>query len=229
MIRAVGVTKQYAAGNGGLKALDSVDFAVGEGEFALIVGRSGSGKSTLLSVLGGLLRPSDGKVLLKDTDIWSLKDSDLARVRGRTFGFVFQFSGLLNSLTAIENVMLPSVFGDKRNGVRERAENLLELVGLALKHDSYPSELSGGEIKRVAIARSLINDPSVLLADEPTSDLDIDTEAEVMALFRRLNETGKTVIMVTHNPDLSSYATTLFRMDRGHVQELGVGEKIGGL
>lgn len=183
----------------------------------MIVGRSGSGKSTLLSVLGGLTRPTSGNVSVDGKNLWKMSDHELSRVRAREIGFVFQFSGLLPTLNAVENVMLPSMFSNNKSEVNKRAVDLLESLGIGNKADSYPSQLSGGELKRVAIARSVINGPKYILADEPTGDLDVDTEKDIMDLFKRINQTGKTIVLVTHNPDLSPYATRLLRMDRGRI------------
>jgi putative ABC transport system ATP-binding protein len=217
MIRVQGVTKTYPAGKGELKAVDSADIEIIKGEFALIVGRSGSGKSMLLGIMGGLIRPTAGSASLKGEDIWKMSDGQLSKLRGNSIGFVFQFSGLLTTLTALENVMLPSLFSERRDDVKVRAVALMEKLGLGDKLGSYPNELSGGEMKRVAIARALINDPDILLADEPTGDLDVGTETEIMKLFQDINREGKTIVMVTHSPDLASYATSLFTMDKGHI------------
>ena len=217
MIEAIDITKSYANGGGVVKALDSASLKVDEAEFIMIVGRSGSGKSTLLSVLGGLTRPTSGNVNMDGKNIWKMSDQELSRVRAREIGFVFQFSGLLPTLNAVENVMLPSMFSNNKSEASKRAVDLLESLGIGNKADSYPSQLSGGELKRVAIARSLINGPKYILADEPTGDLDVDTERDIMDLFKRINQTGKTIVLVTHNPDLSPYATRLLRMDKGRI------------
>jgi putative ABC transport system ATP-binding protein len=218
LIVVTSITKIYETPSCTVKALNEASATIDDNEFVLIVGRSGSGKSTLLSVLGGLTKPSDGKVELNGRDIWKMDDTELSKVRSREIGFVFQFPGLMPTLNALENVMLPAMFSDKKTDVAKRAEELLISLGLGEKLASYPHQLSGGELKRAAIARALLNDPGIILADEPTGDLDADTEMEIMELFREINKKGKTIIMVTHNPDLSTYATKVYRMTKGKLQ-----------
>jgi ABC-type lipoprotein export system ATPase subunit len=215
MIKATRITKAFTTGNGEVRAVDSADLSAGTGEFVLILGRSGSGKSTLLAMLAGLIRPTAGTIRIKGQDIGALSDDQMAGVRAREIGFVFQFSGLIPTVTALENVMIPTLFWPDGPGTREKARLLLEKVGVAERADAYPCTLSSGEMKRVAIARALINSPSILIADEPTGDLDVDTEAEIMALFRQLNSEGITIVMVTHNPDLIPCATHIYAMNRG--------------
>ena len=221
MIEVDDLLKIFGTGNSRVRAVDGVTLRILRGEFDLFVGRSGSGKSTLLSMLCGLTKPSGGRVKIDGRDIWNLNDRELSLFRAKDFGFVFQFSGLLPTLTAKENVMLPVLFSGQKQEAGKRAEELLDAVGLTERAGSYPSTLSGGELKRVAIARSLMNDPPILFADEPTGDLDIETEREIMDLFKEINRNGKTIIMVTHNPDLGAYATRVFRMDKGKVYEDG--------
>ena len=217
MIEARGLVKSYHDGECEVRPLDSVDFRCDRGEFILIVGRSGSGKTTFLNVLGGLTRPTSGDVTIDNEEILALSDAKAAALRSRTIGFVFQFPGLLSTLSAQENVALSAeIAGTAGKRVSaERARILLERVGLKEKVDSPPAHLSGGELKRTAIARALMNRPSLILADEPTADLDVDTEREVMELFREINHEGTTIIMVTHNIDLASYASRVVRMERG--------------
>jgi putative ABC transport system ATP-binding protein len=198
-------------------AVDGVTLSVSPRELILVVGRSGSGKTTLLSMLGGLIHPTSGVVKLNERNLWSLSDIELSKVRGKDIGFVFQFSGLLPTLTTLENVMLPSLFVKKRENVKKTAYELLRAVGLGSKTHSHPSELSGGEQKRVAVARALINDPFLILADEPTGDLDIETETEIMELFKKINLQGKTVLIVSHNPELASYASRVIKMEKGKI------------
>jgi len=224
MIEVSGIQKTFGTGKSQVHAVEHADLSINDGEFALILGRSGSGKSTLLALLAGLLRPSAGSIRINGTDICTLEDSEMAGLRARTMGFVFQFSGLIPSVTALENVLLPTLFLPHREDNRKRALALLGKVGVAGRAHAYPSTLSSGEMKRVAIARSLINDPSILIADEPTGDLDVDTEAEIMALFRELNRGGITIVMVTHNPDLIPCATEIYRMDRGRLVQLPAGQ-----
>jgi ABC-type lipoprotein export system ATPase subunit len=215
MIMATGLSKAFSTGKGEVLAVDDVELTVKPGEFVLILGRSGSGKSTLLAMLAGLTRPTAGVVKIRGNEIGNLSEDKTAEVRAREIGFVFQFSGLIPTITALENVMLPTLFCPDGPGSRKRAEELLEKVGLAEREGAYPSTLSSGEMKRVAIARALINGPPILIADEPTSDLDIDTEIEIMELFRGLNREGTTIVMVTHNPDLIPYASRVYGMVRG--------------
>jgi putative ABC transport system ATP-binding protein len=215
MIEVTGITKSFGAGAAEVRAVDNVDLNVSKGEFALILGRSGSGKSTLLGMLAGLIRPTSGTVRVGGKDISGLSDDQMAELRAQEIGFVFQFSGLIPTVTALENVLVPTLFWPEGPGNRERALALLEKVGVADRAGAYPGTLSSGEMKRVAIARALINSPSILIADEPTGDLDVDTEAEIMALFRQLNAEGITLVMVTHNPDLIPCATHIYAMSRG--------------
>ena len=219
MIKISGVTKKYHTRNSEVIAVDDAHIEVKPGEFVLILGRSGSGKSTLLGMLAGLIRPSAGEIRFEGLDIGSLPEDAMAEVRAKKIGFVFQFSGLIPTITALENVMLPTLFCPDGPGCRSRAVDLLEKVAMSDRADAYPSTLSSGEMKRIAIARALINGPTLLIADEPTGDLDTDTEYEIMDLFRQLNREGTTIIMVTHNPDLVPYATRTYGMNRGKLVE----------
>jgi putative ABC transport system ATP-binding protein len=219
MIEVTAVTKAFRTETTEVRAVDEANLNVKPGEFVLILGRSGSGKSTLLGMLAGLSHPTSGTIKLKGRDIVNLPEDEIAGVRAKEIGFVFQFSGLIPTITALENVMLPTLFCTEGSGCRARAVELLNRVGMSHREDAYPRTLSSGEMKRVAIARALINDPSILIADEPTGDLDVDTELEIMELFKELNLEGKTIVMVTHNPDLVPYATRTFGMDRGKLTE----------
>jgi putative ABC transport system ATP-binding protein len=219
MIVVNGVTKAFGTGSSEVRAVDNVDLEVQQGEFILILGRSGSGKSTLLGMLAGLLRPTSGTIRIKGRDISILPDDQMAELRSQEIGFVFQFSGLIPTVTALENVMIPMLFSADGSGNCTKALELLKLVGVAERADAYPRTLSSGEMKRVAIARALVNRPSILIADEPTGDLDVATESEIMALFRQLNSEGITIVMVTHNPDLIPCATKIYRMSQGRMVE----------
>jgi ABC-type lipoprotein export system ATPase subunit len=221
MITLEGVTKVYSLSQEQkVTAVEDVSLEVAPGEFLLVTGRSGSGKTTLLNLMAGLTRPTAGRVLWDGVDLWSLSDRQQARLRSRRVGFVFQFPSLLPALTMAENVVLPSAFGV--NGDRQRAHQqaaeLLSTVGLADKLAAYPRQVSAGQQQRAVIARALFNQPEVLLADEPTSDLDEKTEHEIMDLFQTIHAgTGLTVIMVTHTAELVSYGTRHIRMAAGRV------------
>jgi ABC-type lipoprotein export system ATPase subunit len=218
MLSCGNVGKTYATERGPVVAVRGIDLDIARGEFAAIVGRSGSGKSSLMAMIGGLSRPSDGTVRIDDVDIWSLADDDLTEFRSRRIGFVFQFASLLPTLRIIDNVALPALLGRRTDAdaAYGRAADLLARLGLAAQLDAYPAELSSGQQRRAAIARALINEPSLLLADEPTSDLDEQTEAEIMAEFRDLNrEAQMTFIMVTHNLRLAEQADRVLHIADG--------------
>jgi putative ABC transport system ATP-binding protein len=204
LIRLKNVSKFYEMGETVVKALNGVNFKVYEGEFVAIMGPSGSGKSTAMNLVGSLDVPTHGKIYLDEHDISTLEESDLAQIRGKKIGFIFQSFNLIPNLTAKENVMLPMMFqGIGKDARAEKAEELLELVELGERMNHYPGEMSGGQRQRVAIARSLANDPEVILADEPTGNLDTKTGAIVMDFLGKMNKEGKTIIMVTHDPDLA--------------------------
>ncbi len=219
MIELKGLSKTYTISGKTIKAVQPLDLSVMQGDFVSIVGHSGSGKSTFLSLIGGIARPDTGSVSIDNNNIWNYNDKERSKIRNEKFGFVYQFASLLPTLTAAENVLLPTVFG----GTRTRADaiQLLQLVGLEDKADRYPSELSGGEQQRVAIARAFINAPEIILADEPTGDLDEETEAEIMAFFEKINKEKKvTMIMVTHSSELALRAQRRFRMKQGVLEKL---------
>jgi ABC-type lipoprotein export system ATPase subunit len=219
MLSCGNVGKSYTTERGKIDAVRAIDLAVPRGQFAAIVGRSGSGKSSLLAMIGGLSRPTRGAVRIDDTDIWALPDDGLAQFRNRTIGFVFQFASLLPTLRVIDNVALPALLA--RRGARktyQAAGDLLGELGLADYVDAYPAEISAGEQRRAVIARALINAPSLVLADEPTSDLDEPTEAEIMDRFRELNRNrGVTLIMVTHNLRLAEQADPVLHIADGRL------------
>ncbi len=201
MIEVTGVTKRYSNGPEVLTVVDNLDLAVGVGESLVISGKSGSGKTTLLNLIGGLDRPEKGSIRLDGREITGLDEEELAETRGRIVGFVFQFHYLLKDFDAIENVMLPAyLLGASRNDAREKARELLDKVNLSNRPNHYPHQLSGGERQRVAVARSLVNDPKILLADEPTGNLDDEHSREVEDLIFDLSERmGKTLVVVTHD------------------------------
>jgi putative ABC transport system ATP-binding protein len=214
-VRAQALTRRYGDGEAAVDALRGVTLDVPSGQFTAVMGPSGSGKSTLMHLLAGLDRPSAGHVLVGGQDLTTLSDNALTLLRRRHIGFVFQTFNLLPTLTAEENVRLPLAIA--RRGDGERAVALLGRVGLGDRRDHRPSELSGGQQQRVAIARALVTEPTVLLADEPTGNLDSRTSIEVMALFQELNDQGITVILVTHEPDVAQYAKRIIEMRDGHI------------
>ena len=221
-IKLIALNKAYTVDDTEISAVNNVSLSIERGEFLSIVGHSGSGKTTLVSIVGGILKPTSGSVLLEGTDICTLDDNKLSAYRANRIGFMFQFASLLPILTAKENVLLPAIFNPGKNVADEKtAVDLLEMVGIGEKKDSYPSQLSGGQQRRVAIARALLNKPDIILADEPTGDLDEDTEAEIMDLFEDINKNhGVTIILITHNLDLAGKAQKHFRMSKGQLVDI---------
>ena len=218
LIRLENVSRVYRMGVRTLTALRDVNLTIAQGEFTAVVGPSGSGKSTLLNLIGGIDRPTTGRVIVGGVEISALDENALARWRGDNVGIVFQFFQLLPTLTALENVMLPmELRGTFRGQRRERALQVLEIVGLADRADQLPSELSGGEQQRVAIARALANDPPILLADEPTGNLDSATGQRIIELFCDLHRQGKTIVLVTHQETLAAYAGRIIHVQDGRV------------
>ena len=218
ILEAKRLTKVYRRGAAEVRAVDGIDLSVEAGEFLSIMGRSGSGKTTLLDLLGCLLRPTDGKLAVDGEAVIGASDGQLARIRRERIGFVFQEFNLIPTLNAIENVMLPLRYGPRRSDGRQRATELLELVGLGGRTSHRPTELSGGEQQRVAIARALINEPAVILADEPTGELDSTTSEQLMATLRQLNrERGVTIIIVTHDAGIAGATDRVVRLADGHV------------
>ncbi len=214
-----GVTKHYNTKSTGFLALKGVDISVEKGEFLAITGESGSGKSTLLSILGGIAPPTEGRIVVDGIDIYALPIESQADFRREYIGFVFQQFHLMPYLSALENVMLPLTITKRTDSeMREMALDSLERVGLSDKAANLPSELSGGQQQRVAIARALVNAPPIILADEPTGNLDTKTGADVFDLFEGLNRAGETVIIVTHNPELSSRTGRTVRLLDGLVE-----------
>lgn len=207
VIQVEEVHKYYALGETKVHALRGVDLTIHPGEFVAIMGSSGSGKSTFMNMLGCLDKPSSGRYLLEGTDVSQLDKKQLAEIRNRKLGFVFQGFNLLSRTTALENVELPTLYAHMDKAVRlARAKEVLEMVGLGERLDHFPSQLSGGQQQRVAIARALVNRPSILLADEPTGNLDSRTSVEIMQIFQELNDKGLTVVLVTHETDIAQYA-----------------------
>ncbi|MCS7057403.1 MAG: ABC transporter ATP-binding protein [Meiothermus sp.] len=221
-----GVTKVYRSGTGArtveVQALAGVDLTVQKGEFVALMGPSGSGKSTLMHIIGLLDTPTEGEYRLGGTSVRGLSEAQLARIRNRRIGFVFQAFFLLPRLTALQNVALPLVYRGLPPALRlERARRTLEAVGLGDRLDHLPAELSGGQKQRVAIARALVQEPDLLLADEPTGNLDSRSSEEILALFRALHQEGKTILLVTHEPDVAARAQRIVRLRDGRVVEGG--------
>jgi ABC-type lipoprotein export system ATPase subunit len=220
MLSCVDLAKTYATERGEIDAVKGIDIVVQPGEFTSIVGRSGSGKSSFLAMIGGLSRPSRGKVRIEDTDVWSLSDDHLAKFRNRRIGFVYQFASLLPTLRIVDNVALPALLDRNQDAESAygKAVVSLEQLGLSDYIDAYPAEISAGEQRRAVIARALINSPALLLADEPTSDLDEETERQIMDQFRKLNrERGVTLMMVTHNLRLAEETDRIIHIAGGRL------------
>ncbi len=210
------IWKIYQVGDVKVEALRGVSVSIKPGEFVAITGPSGSGKSTMMNMVGALDIPSKGAIYLDGKDISKLHESELAEIRGKKIGFVFQQFNLISTLTALENVMLPMEFQDSENS-REKAIEVLELVGLKERMNHKPKELSGGQQQRVAIARALSNDPEVILADEPTGNLDSKTGKEIMTLFNELHKKGKTIVLITHDLNLVNYGERVIKLVDGQV------------
>lgn len=219
-IVAENLTKQYGSGEAAVFAVRGMSFSIEPGEFVAVMGESGSGKSTLLSILGALNTPTEGRLVVDGIDVYGLDSERRADFRREFLGFVFQNFHLVPYLTLAENVMLPlATVKAPRREKRRMAVEALEKVGLGAKADRLPSQVSGGEQERVAIARALVNDPPILLADEPTGNLDTKTSREVMELLTRLNQEGTTVVMVTHSPECAGYARRVLRVADGRIVE----------
>ncbi|MAG01923.1 macrolide ABC transporter ATP-binding protein [Candidatus Pacearchaeota archaeon] len=218
IIKLKDVAKYFYLGEETIKAVDGVDITINKGDFVAIVGPSGSGKSTAMNMVGALDTPTKGNIYLDKTNIAHLHESELAQIRGRKIGFVFQTFNLIPTLTALENVMLPMVFqGYSLEERRERATELLEKIGLGQRLDHLPNELSGGERQRVAVSRALANDPEVILADEPTGNLDSKRGEEVADMFNKLSNEGKTIILVTHDEDIAKHADKIYKLKDGRI------------
>jgi putative ABC transport system ATP-binding protein len=213
------VKKQYIMGSQLIEALKDVSLSIEKGEYVALMGPSGSGKSTLMNILGCLDSPTSGSYNLNGTEVSEMTDDELARVRNQEIGFIFQTFNLLPRLTALENVALPMVYAGMSKAARtQRAEEVMEMVGLKDRMTHKPNELSGGQRQRVAIARALVNNPSIILADEPTGNLDTKTSYEIMSIMEKISIQGNTVIIVTHEEDIAKHAKRILRLRDGLVE-----------
>ena len=218
IIKLENVSKNYQMGTSVIEAVSDANITINKGDFVAIVGPSGSGKSTMMNLIGALDLASKGNIFLDGLNIENLEESELAQIRGKKIGFVFQTFNLIPTLTAIENVMLPMTFQGERLEIRkERAKNLLKEMGLENRLSHLPNELSGGERQRVALARALANNPEVILADEPTGNLDSKRGKEVAEMFVRLSKQGKTIILVTHDMEIANYAKKIYKLRDGKI------------
>ncbi len=218
IVEVSNVRKSYMLGKMEVPVLSNISLQIEKGEFLAIVGPSGSGKSTLMNLIGCLDRPTEGQVLIKGRDLDGMSDEELARLRGLEIGFVFQTFNLVPRLTAFENVLLPTFANSRSTDPQKRAKELLSIMGLKDRMRHRPGELSGGQSQRVSIARALINDPSILLADEPTGNLDSKTGFEILNIFMDLNKDGRTVVIVTHDPEIAKFADRVILVKDGTIQ-----------
>ena len=216
IIELKNITKIYKSEGGNTLALDDIDLNIQQGEFLAIMGPSGSGKSTLMNILGLLDVPTSGTYILNEQKVSKLKEKELAKIRNKEIGFVFQQFNLLPRTTVFDNVLMPTIYGDIPNP-KEKAEALIDMVGLKNWRKHKSNQLSGGQIQRVAIARALMMDPSIILADEPTGNLDTKRSAEIMELFKEINEKGSTIVLITHEGYLANYASRIIHIQDGKI------------
>lgn len=227
LINITGITRFYHMGAETVKALRRIDVKIFQNEYVAIMGQSGSGKTTLMNILGCLDTPTSGTYFLNSKDVSKMDDNSLAEVRNKEIGFVFQTFNLLPRLSALENVMLPLVYAGVRKEDRKlKAEHVLEKVGLKDRMLHRPNELSGGQRQRVAIARAMVNDPSIILADEPTGNLDSKVSEEIMQLFDEIHKSGNTIILVTHEEDIALYAHRIIKLKDGEIEDDYLNTKI---
>lgn len=219
MIQLKNITKSFFKGNEeSVRALDNINLSIEKGEFVAIIGASGSGKSTMMNILGMLDRPSEGNYYLENKEVSKLSDAELAEIRNKKIGFVFQQFHLLPKTTAIENVELPLIYSNRKE-IKSLAVNALKKVGLEDRLSHKPNELSGGQQQRVAVARALVNEPEIIFADEPTGNLDSKSTTEVMDIFRQLNKEGKTLVLITHDNEIAENASRVIRILDGKIVE----------
>lgn len=219
VIQITGIQRNFKLGQETVRVLKGIDLQIDKGEYVAIMGPSGSGKSTLMNLLGCLDTPTGGKYILNGTDVSRLSDDELAEIRNKEIGFVFQTFNLLPRTTALDNVALPMIYAGKSKSDRDRrAAEVLESVGLGDRMDHRPNQLSGGQRQRVAVGRALVNDPSIILADEPTGNLDSKTGTEIMALFDNIHKKGNTIILVTHEEDIAAHANRVIRLRDGIIE-----------
>lgn len=219
VINTKNISKVYQMGSETIRALDNVDISINKGEYVAFMGPSGSGKSTLMNIVGCLDTPTTGTYLLNTNDVSEMSENELAEIRNKEIGFVFQTFNLLPRSTALENVEIPLIYaGIGKSKRKETAQKTLESVGLGDRAHHKPNELSGGQRQRVAVARALVNNPSIILADEPTGNLDTKTSYEIMELFDNLHKQGNTIIMVTHEEDIAAYAHRIIRLRDGNIE-----------
>lgn len=219
-IKTVNIVKEFGEKQNKVRVLDDINIEIEDGEFVSLMGPSGSGKSTLLYLIGGLDKPTSGKVLINDKDISKLGDTEMSKLRRRDIGFVFQFYNLVQNLTVEENIMLPVVMnGEKESSYKERLDYILKTIGLEDKRKSLPKELSGGQQQRVSIARAIILNPSIVFADEPIGNLDSKSGKEVMELFKKINkEEHITILQVTHSEESAKYGNRIIRLKDGKIE-----------
>ncbi|SHI03109.1 putative ABC transport system ATP-binding protein [Sporobacter termitidis DSM 10068] len=219
LLEIEGLTKEYTRGGKTFPAVERAELSVGRGDFVSIIGRSGSGKSTLLNMIAGFLPPTSGSIKLEGADLYALKDKEISALRNARLGYIPQGAGALSNLTVFDNIRLPYFLSRRQGDASGRASFLLDEVGISPLAGMLPSQLSGGELRRVLIARALMNEPDILIADEPTSDLDIETTGEIMELLARINKNGTTVLLVTHELDTLKFGNRVLTMAAGRLTE----------